>query len=257
LFVEEEGEDDVLEVDTSTENNVLSTLLTQTTMMNINESNAMSIEENGAWASFDSKVHALVTHYGHCYNKGELHWVRKSNEGVRGFYPVGNRKVGSNRVMDRVLQTKMDEINAASDNDNKLVYLGYSKYKSAVSGKGIGVGLFTKVAIAGNTTICEYIGEVMTKSEYEKEAKKGRSHFCVLVSQSQYLNCYKNALTGKCMASFANSPVQLVGNPKQNARIVGKKIVSISSIAANEEILVSYGLGYRFPSDTDRTVLRI
>ena len=82
LFVEEEGEDDVLEVDTSTENNVLSTLLSQATMMDINESNAMSIEENGAWASFDSKVHALVIHYGHCYNKGELHWVRKSSEGI-------------------------------------------------------------------------------------------------------------------------------------------------------------------------------
>jgi len=60
------------------------------------------------------------------------------------------------------------------------------------------------------------------------------------------------------VASFANCPVQLVGNPKQNARIVGKRrMVSISSIAANEEILVSYGLGYKFPFDTDRTILRI
>jgi len=124
LFVEEEGEDD-----TSTENNVLSTLLSQATIMDINESNVTSIEENDAWASFDSKVNALVIHYGHCYNKGELHWVRESDEGIRGFYPVGNRKVGSNAVMDRVLQTKIDEINAASDNHNKLVYLGYSKYK--------------------------------------------------------------------------------------------------------------------------------
>ena len=49
------------------------------------------------------------------------------------------------------------------------------------------------------------------------------------------------------MASFANSPVQLVGNPKQNARIVGKRTVSISSIAANEEILVSYGREYKYP----------
>ena len=160
-------------------------------MMDINESNAMSIEENGVWTSFDAKVHALVIHYGHCYNKGELHWIRKSSEGIRGFYPVGNRKVGSNRVM-----AKMDEINAASDNVNKFVYLGYSKYKSALSGKGIGVGLFTKVAIAGNTTICEYIGEVMTKSEYEEEAKQGRSHYCIVVSQSQYINYYQNALTG-------------------------------------------------------------
>jgi len=36
LFVEEEGEDDVLEVATSTENNVLSTLLSQDKMMDIN-----------------------------------------------------------------------------------------------------------------------------------------------------------------------------------------------------------------------------
>ena len=108
----------------------------------------------------------------------------------------------------------MDEINASSDNDNKLVYLRYSKYKSSVSGKGIGVGLFAKVAIPVNTTICEYIGEVMTKTQYEEEAKQGCSHYCIVVSQSQYINCYQNALTGKCVASFSNSPVRLLKTKK-------------------------------------------
>ena len=117
--------------------------------------------------------------------------------------------------------------------------------------------MFARVTIPSNTTICEYVGEVMTKAMYEEEAKQGRSHYCIVVSQSQYLNCYHNAMSGKCMASFANSPIQLVGNPKQNARIVGKRMVSISSIPANEEILVSYGLGYKFPLETDRTVLKM
>jgi len=48
LFVEEEGEDDVLEVATSTENNILRTLLSQATMMDINELNEISSEVNDA-----------------------------------------------------------------------------------------------------------------------------------------------------------------------------------------------------------------
>ena len=55
----------------------------------------------------------------------------------------------------------------------------------------------------------------------------------------------------------ATMPTLFTGNPKQNAKIVGKRMVSISSIPANEEILVSYGLGYKFPLETDRTILRM
>ncbi len=101
LFVEEEGEDVVRKVDTETENNVISTLLNQTTTMDMNQTNEVTSEANDAWASFDSKVNALIIHYGHCYNKGELHWARKSEDGRKGFYLVGTRKVGTNCVMDR------------------------------------------------------------------------------------------------------------------------------------------------------------
>jgi len=97
----------------------------------------------------------------------------------------------------------------------------------------------------------------MNKETYEQQALQGHSHYCILVSQSQYINCYKNAMSGKCWASFSNSSVRLVGNPKQNARRQGKKMLSICTINANDEILVSYGLAYKFPLETDRTILRL
>ena len=146
------------------------------------------------------------------------------------------------------------------DNENvsysPTLFIGKSKYRSLISTRSIGLGLFTRIDIPSGNEICRYIGERTSKEKYEEDARQGFSHYCIMISPSEYYNCYQQAKIGLCKASFANSPIQLEGAPKQNARREGMKLFAISAIPANEEVLCSYGLGYKFPRDTERTVLK-
>ena len=57
------------------------------------------------WLQFHSKVTTMVNHFTHCYNLGELKWMKTMPDGTKKFYAVGNRKVGNNAVIDRVRST--------------------------------------------------------------------------------------------------------------------------------------------------------
>ena len=212
------------------------------------------------WLQFDSKVKLLVNHFSHCYNKAELRWMRKGSDGSKRFYAVGCRRVGFNASIDRVLQEKMDIINRSEWTTIHFdsVYIAKSIYRSSVSRQSIGLGLFAKVDIERDRIICRYQGDITTKEDYEVVEKSDLGGYCLLTNQNEYINCHKNAREGKCFASFANSPVNLIGNPPQNAKREGMCLKSIIAIKAGVEILTSYGSAYKFPNEgTDRTVLAL
>ena len=237
------------------ENALVSTLDGNQNMIGLDaESSETSYQ---SWINFDEKVKSLVKHFCHCYNYGELRWMRTLPDGSKGFVRVGQRKIGYNGVLDRLLLMKLDEINnPGSVSYSPTLFIGKSKYRSLISTRSIGLGLFTRIDIPSGNEICRYIGERTSKEKYEEDARQGFSHYCIMISQSEYYNCYQQAKIGLCKASFANSPIQLEGAPKQNARREGMKLFAISAIPANEEVLCSYGLGYKFPRDTERTVLK-
>ena len=138
------------------------------------------------------------------------------------------------------------------------VYIAKSIYRSSVSRQSIGLGLFAKVDIERDRIICRYQGDITTKEDYEVVEKSDLGGYCLLTNQNEYINCHKNAREGKCFASFANSPVNLIGNPPQNAKREGMCLKSIIAIKAGVEILTSYGSAYKFPNEgTDRTVLAL
>ena len=89
-------------VDESERNGINQAVTTLMETEEILETNAYIAGVDGR-LHFDRKVKLLVNHFSHCYNSGKLRWMRTSVDGSKGFYPVGQRKVGYNGFIDRII----------------------------------------------------------------------------------------------------------------------------------------------------------
>ena len=108
LLIDEEdpNEEVILPVDESEQNGINPAATTLMETEEILETNAYNAGVDG-WLHFDHKVKLLVNHFSHCYNSGKLRWMRTSVDGSKGYYHVGQRKVGYNGVIDRIMFFRM------------------------------------------------------------------------------------------------------------------------------------------------------
>jgi hypothetical protein len=98
----------------------------------------------------------------------------------------------------------------------------------------IGNGLFSSLAYKFNDIIAEFVGRWRTKSEYEAIAamEPCRRAYSIITSENgDVLDCYDAFIEGRCIASYANSPIScwdIESNKKavENCRITvhGRKI---------------------------------
>jgi len=121
--------------------------------------------------------------------------------------------------------------------------------KTAGENTEIGYGLFCPTLIPSKIRFVAFIGKFRSIEEYKQRQNEGKGGYAVKVNISTVLDCYDEAKNFVCMASFGNSPLHLVGSPKENATLVIKintaYLVSLETIYPHTEILYKYGSTYR------------
>ena len=105
----------------------------------------------------------------------------------------------------------------------------------------IGKGLFSNLSYKRGETIGEFVGTWRTKQEYEvlTAIEPWRKAYSIMSTQEHgdILDCYDAYIDGKCMLSFANSPIacwDVVNNKKA--------VENCSIVFSNRRILLKCGV---------------
>lgn len=223
--------------------------------------------------SYHGKRNLLMKHFAIAYNKGRVQWPLNFSQVKKNKYPV---QVPD--VVPRVLSitTTNEDRGLVSGTENMIVptsesflYRAVSKLKSINSNLSIGLGLFTNKKLIGGTHVAYYKGEFIDKTEMLKRTNiLHQGGYMIGISNhgcGKIMDCYAAATRGECLASLANSPtgckysdsssdkvpksncdirINLRVNPTTVRLVVKTKMV----VEANEELLVAYGNGYRYPT---------
>lgn len=148
----------------------------------------------------------------------------------------------------------------------------YALNSNGLYTSSIGLGLFPMDStIYPGEYIISYVGEVVDSSEYRYRCGMGLGGYIIQLSNILYLDCREAALQGRCLASMANSATnvrqyynilmwqdegqQVIPTNNSKLRISKNKttkewcvgIYATKKIKVHQEILVSYGRGYKYP----------
>ncbi len=128
----------------------------------------------------------------------------------------------------------------------------YTKVSDYITRQGlpIGNGLFPTISRSKGDAVVNFVGEIITRHEYNGRVANGYGGYAVQMSASEVLDCYN--YKASCKASmcndfhniihkiggavgFANVNI-VVDTKRQSARLVAMK-----GIPANTEMLTTYG----------------
>ncbi len=124
--------------------------------------------------------------------------------------------------------------------ESEFLYLDISQIKNA------GKGLFTAINIYKDEIICEFKGEIISKSEAKRREKKGNYKYFVQLLDGSIMDSMKT----KCFAKYANDPLGFEKSKfKINSYITlddddAVCLVASRDILVGEEIFCSYGSRY-------------
>lgn len=87
----------------------------------------------------------------------------------------------------------------------------------------IGEGLFSRISYKDNNIIVNFVGDVISRADYEVECKDGRGGYAIHINEGLVLNCYHKFKANECLASYANSPEECyVGKTNVEAKANAK-----------------------------------
>ena len=132
----------------------------------------------------------------------------------------------------------------------------------------IGNGLFSSRPIASGVHILSFVGEFLNDPLVIRDRMQRGKRGGYLLGNSTCtaaLDCFETCQRGQCLASFANCPLHChnvvkgrmpIANARLVIRVVSKghyewSLASILPIAAHDEILWNYGVGYKYPDMYD------
>lgn len=119
----------------------------------------------------------------------------------------------------------------------------------------IGYGLFCSVDILEKSKFAIFCGDKITIEEFNKRKSNGKGGYGLRLDKKYILDCYNEAQSGVCLASMANSPLNLTTSPKANAKLIVNNgqayLVALSHIDKNHEILYNYGSLYQMNGGSD------
>jgi hypothetical protein len=184
---------------------------------------------------------ALVTHFSHQYNIGDLQWPRNMSADAKKFFKISD--------IDRRAQ-------------DQLLLALYHKPSPLVrrDGQGIGDGLFSNISYKCNDLICYFVGELISTDERKIRERAGKGGYMVEWRSGEVLDCYRMMRQGKCLASYANSPLNVSNSEDVNQIVtenctitrdytrnqIALRCIAPHGIAPHTEILWRYGTSYQF-----------
>jgi hypothetical protein len=182
-----------------------------------------------------SKTDVLINHFASAFEKGKVFWPTRFKLVQKTYFPVKTSK-----VVQQILQRmKMPiSIPAAINTQRKRMTKDLEIKKSLLyrndTRHSIGEGLFVKTLFKKGTKIATYIGEKVSKQAYLMKEAAGLGGYVVRIHKTQdvYLDCYNDALAGRCFASKENCPSNcymqvnntIISKLKSNAELGGIKV---------------------------------
>jgi hypothetical protein len=126
--------------------------------------------------------------------------------------------------------------------------------------KDIGLALCSSKDLVKEKKIGSFNGKVISDAEKKSRVSTGDGKYILDIGNGFYLDCYKNALNGKCLMSLCNSSIKLrhvstgkaaeincrIGKPvwRKNKFVGISLFVGSKNIKKNKELFCSYSSAY-------------
>lgn len=190
---------------------------------------------------------ALVVHFKHQYAIGDLWWPRALTKEGRSrlkIPPMNMRVLAASKAALYHIRSTLRALDL-----NKQTFTSR-----------IGDGLFSSLSYCDGDVICQFVGEVITTVEGRRRTALGRGGYMVHLSHLESIDCLQAYSDGKCMASYANSSMNVRRHNKPHERItpncrlkVNTKsktaaiVCAVRRIPAHTELIYAYSRGYVYP----------
>ena len=121
----------------------------------------------------------------------------------------------------------------------------------------IGDGLFCSMLLPSSPQgikVASFLGDTINEDMLAMKEAKGEGGYVVKV-HDKLIDCYRNAMTGRCKSSKANSALNCFNNREQknaknNCTLRNGALWTMpnTTIPPNRELLWAYSRGYTYPS---------
>lgn len=195
---------------------------------------------------------ALQDHFEFAYKRGAVVWPKGFTAVQRAdFARVGRGCTQSERRVNNVL------------------YKAPSYLRTDGARDKVGLGLFSCLSYRTDEPITKFVGEVISREEYDQRVQAGGGGYCIQLTHTTVLDCFNHRQ--KCYGSHANTanncrtlqpPVEGgesdehgLFTVQNNCRISVSSVVpgtvhlfATRNIPAHRELLFPYGVAYNFPA---------
>lgn len=187
----------------------------------------------------------LVDHFNFHYKLGLVKWPRRSGVAVRLCMRIPKVDM---RLLERTRY-------ALYVRNSDLLLQGLPQDVDP----RIGEGLFSHYGYSKGDVIAEFVGDVMTRAEYDDDAERNAAGgYCVALPRGNVLQCYHARWHGDCISSLANcannclnvtTGLSAINNCKITVsnRNVVKLVSNREYIRPHTELLWDYGRDFEYP----------
>jgi hypothetical protein len=200
---------------------------------------------------YEMLKNSLIKNLSYAYNNCRLEWPKHFTTTQKENLPLLERAIHRTTALTRIL-FRVAPSNLRRRNATTLQFT-----------EPIGNGLFATRTFRPGEHIIHFIGEIINRQELQERTAAGRGGYILANrGETQFLDCYETAQSGRCLASMANSPLgcRFAGENGPKASANSKLVVSMYSqelnlwslkarktIKEGEEILFRYSRNYVFP----------
>jgi hypothetical protein len=176
---------------------------------------------------------ALQQHFSWAFRKGEIQWPKNMSKVQKT-----NIQMPVRRISDSIYQCLYSKESCLRIKDSSGMFT-----------EKIGSGLFSTISFSKNDTITYFKGDLVSPEEYKVRCDSGHGGYAIKINKNLYLDCRRNYLNRKCMASFANSPKRAYNTVTRSAAIANCRVVVDAASLSAKLVCGAYKEDNRTPKN--------